>query len=271
MSSGRLQPAAGGIISLQQGDTSQLEDCDALWQSQLQWESDSCGIRRHTPSCLMLMTYRYRRWVCVRRLISLEEPKNNSVNPSASSVSRRLYFSLLMYIFVWAATHTQLLCRMCGSFKTAVKCAGVTPGTCWSVNADVLTEEFCSDVTERARGLPPFISSYISVSWISCSAFNYQLLAAFSAFFSNKLTTYLIKYGGEKLQVSEYWWGSCETIWLLWCRHASLCLCAKFFQRLFSFSVGIKCFVVAVRRFLCSRVGKLPVIHTSGKMDFSLF
>ena len=177
MSSGRLQPAAGGIIILQQGDTSQLEDCDALWQSQLQWESDSCGIRRHTPSCLMLMTYRYRRWVCVRRLISLEEPKNNSVNPSASSVSRRLYFSLLMYIFVWAATHTQLLCRMCGVFKTAVKCAGVTPGTYWSVNADVLTEEFCSDVTERARGLPPFISSYISVSWISCSAFNYQLLS----------------------------------------------------------------------------------------------
>lgn len=43
-----------------------------------------------------------------------------------------------------------------------------------------------SDVTERARGLPPFISSYISVSWILCSAFNYELLAAFSVFFSRR-------------------------------------------------------------------------------------
>ena len=140
---GRLKPAAGSIVSLQQRDTLQLEDCDALWQSALQWESDSRGIRRHTPSCLMLMAYRYRRCVCARRLISLEEPKNNSANPSASSVSGRLYFSVLLYIFVWApvgeATHTQLLCRMCGFFKTVVKCDGVTPGTYRSVNADVLT------------------------------------------------------------------------------------------------------------------------------------
>lgn len=39
--------------------------------------------------------------------------------------------------------HTQLLCRMCGFFKTVVKCDGVTPGTYRSVNADVLTEVFC--------------------------------------------------------------------------------------------------------------------------------
>lgn len=143
---GRLKPAAGGIVSLQQGDTLQLEDCDARSQLELQWESDSRGIRRHTPSCLMLMAYRYRRCVCAPRLISLEEPKIIQLilqPPPSAGVSTFLYLCIYLCERLWVKLHTQLLCRMCGFFKTVVKCDGVTPGTYRSVNADVLTEVFC--------------------------------------------------------------------------------------------------------------------------------
>ncbi len=46
----------------------------------------------------------------------------------------------------------------------------------------MLTEVFYSDMIERARGVPPFVSAYIFVLGYLLFAFNHKRLVTFSAF-----------------------------------------------------------------------------------------
>ena len=69
---------------------------------------------------------------------------------------------------------------------------------------DVLTEVFHPDMTERARGVPPFVSSYVFVLRCLFSAFNHQLLAAFSAFSPTNFKQIVSKIEGEKVRFGEY-------------------------------------------------------------------